>query len=104
MTRSLHHMLPLAGVLALNLALAVPTLAQTTPNSAALRKAAPSESEQLYIKALGDTRKAGPLDAKAVAAARGWVDGLDAIVLVDQEILGSGRSIAELLYQKNKGQ
>jgi hypothetical protein len=66
------------------------------------RKALPLDVEKAYLTALGDDRGTAQIDSQRLAAARAWVDQLDVILLVDQEIIGSARGAAEVLYQNNK--
>jgi hypothetical protein len=63
------------------------------------KKPPPLDSEALYLTALGEDQR---LDGQRIAAARAWVDELDAILIVDQEIMGSARGTAAAFYPTNK--
>jgi len=94
-------MLRFLAILVTSLALSGPSIAQTTPSGGG-KKSTKLDTEKLYVQALEDVRKPEPLDQKTLAESRAWVDSLDGIRLVDQEILGSARGTSEFLYQKNK--
>jgi hypothetical protein len=101
MTGSRTRILSLVAALAVALSLAGTALAQTTKQGTR-KPPPPFDVEKAYTQALGDERPAEPIDPQRLAAARSWVDQLDIILLVDQEIMGSARSAAEVLYQSNK--
>src|SRR5262249_6150184 len=88
------------AALVVALSLAGTAVAQTAKQGT--RKLPPLDIEKVYTQALGDEHPAGAIDPQRLAAARSWVDQLDIILLVDQEIIGSARSAAEVLYQSNK--
>jgi hypothetical protein len=95
------RMLRFLAILAAALALSGPSIAQNSPSGAA-KKSTKVDTEKLYIQALGDVRKPDPVDQKVLAEARAWVDSLDGLRLVDQEILGAARNTSEILFEKNK--
>jgi hypothetical protein len=98
--RTSMQKLRFVAILAVLLAMTGAALAQASKPSG--KRVAPLDLQALYLQAIGEEGGPTPLDPSRLAAARAWVDALDLILLVDQEILGSARQTAEVLYQTNK--